>query len=432
MFFIYVLLIRTYDLTNSFLMLGEQTRDWAVALGSWTDLPLTGAPSTAGGRGFGPAYYWILWIGRVLVGPFTSNLPHAGGIWIALLQSAADTWLLVVLARRVPILLALAMCLLIASAPFDISISGVIWNPPVAAALVKMATALALSLGEAPAVWRVAITAAVSWLAVQAHLSALFVAAPLMTAIVSQPLLRRQWPRAARFAAAIVAVIMVLQIPYVIVRIREPEAAAGPTTALHAMAQGESLHVVKSYNTVVNSTGELLVRQMDTWHFQWLFLAGAVVVLVRWRQDLPLLAVTVGPIIGATILFSTWTRSYDSYWFLTATTAMVLTFGLALAALPWPLAVQGAGAVALAGVIAWQPARVAASREFFSYPPYGTMRIGSIELARIAPVLRDIRVNFEGVHPSMDKYIMYRTLGGRIEPGAPIAYISDGGRVRVE
>ena len=186
-FFAYVLLIRTYDLANSFLMLGEQTRDWAVALGSWTDLPLTGAPSTAGGRGFGPAYYWILWIGRVLVGPFTSNLPHAGGIWIALLQSAADTWLLVVLARRVPILLALAICLLIASAPFDISISGVIWNPPVAAALIKMATALALSLGESPAVWRVATTAAVSWLAVQAHLSALFVAAPLMTALVAQP-----------------------------------------------------------------------------------------------------------------------------------------------------------------------------------------------------------------------------------------------------
>ena len=202
-FFIYVLLIRTYDLANSFLMLGEQTRDWAVALGSWTDLPLTGAPSTAGGRGFGPAYYWILWIGRVLVGPFASNLPHAGGIWIALLQSVADTWLLVVLARRVPVVLALAMCLFIASAPFDISISGVIWNPPVAAALVKMATALALSLGESPAAWRVAITAAVSWLAVQAHLSAIFVAAPLITALVAQPLLRRQWRHAARFAAAI-------------------------------------------------------------------------------------------------------------------------------------------------------------------------------------------------------------------------------------
>ena len=431
-FFGYVLLIRTYDLANSFLMLGEQTRDWAIALGSWTDLPLTGAPSTAGGRGFGPAYYWILWIGRVIVGPFTSNLPHGGGIWIALLQSVADTWLLVVLARRVPLALALAMCLFIASAPFDISISGVIWNPPVAAALIKMATALALSLGDSPAIWRVAITAGGAWLAVQAHLSAIFVAAPLITALVAQPLLRRRWPQAARVAAAIAAVIVVLQIPYAVARIRDPEAPAGPAAALGAMARAESLNFGTSYSAVVNSTGELLVRQMDTWHFQWPFLAVALVVVHRWRRDLPLLAVTVGPIVGATILFSTWTRSYDSYWFLTATAAMVMTFGLALAAMPWPLAVQGAGAVALAAVLMWQPARIAVSREFFSYPPYGIMRIGSIELARIAPVLRDIRVDFEGVHPTMDKYIMYRTLGGRIEPGAPIAYIGDGGRVRVE
>ncbi len=161
-FFAYVLLIRTYDLANSFLMLGEQTRDWAVALGSWTDLPLTGAPSTAGGRGFGPAYYWILWIGRVLVGPFTDNLPHAGGLWVAFLQSAADTCLLVVLARRVNVFLAVAACLLIASAPFDVSISGVIWNPPVAAALVKMATAMALGLGNAPSPLLIAATAAVA------------------------------------------------------------------------------------------------------------------------------------------------------------------------------------------------------------------------------------------------------------------------------
>ena len=129
-FFAYVLYIRVYDIADTFLMLGEQTRDWAVALGGITELPLTGAPSTAGGRGFGPAYYWILWLGRVIVGPFADNLPHAGGFWVALLQSIADTWLLVVLWRRVGPFLALAMCLVVSSAPFDLAISSVIWNPP--------------------------------------------------------------------------------------------------------------------------------------------------------------------------------------------------------------------------------------------------------------------------------------------------------------
>ncbi|MEY4094480.1 MAG: hypothetical protein RLZZ53_1679, partial [Acidobacteriota bacterium] len=31
--FVYVLTIRTYDVATTFLMLGEQTRDWAIALG---------------------------------------------------------------------------------------------------------------------------------------------------------------------------------------------------------------------------------------------------------------------------------------------------------------------------------------------------------------------------------------------------------------
>jgi len=431
-FFVYVLLIRTYDLANSFLMLGEQARDWTVALGSWSDLPLTGAPSTAGGRGFGPAYYWLLWLGRLIVGPFTGNLPHGGGIWIALLQSAADTALLVVLARRVHAALALAICLLVASAPFDISISGVIWNPPVSAALVKMATAMALTLGELPAVWRVAATAAVAWLAVQAHLSAIFLAAPLLTALVAQPAIRGQWRRVGILAATIATVVVVLQIPYLIVRINQPDSAAGPTTALTQITQAQSLDAGRSFSSVVNGAGDLLTRGRDTWRFQWPFLVAAIVVLVRWRGELPLLAISVGPLVGATILFSTWTRSYDSYWFLTTTTAMALTFGLAVAAYARPAAAQWLGILVLAGVIAWQPARVAASKEFFSYPQYRAMRVGSIELARTQPVLRDIRVEFEGAHPTMDKYFMYRILGGRIEPGAPIAFIGEGGRVRVE
>ena len=195
-FFVYVLWIRTYDVASTFLMLGEQTRDWTIALGSVTELPLAGAPSTAGGRGFGPAYYWLLWIGRVTIGPFLDNLPHAGGIIVALLQSIADTWLLVALSRRVHWSLALAMCLLIASAPFDIAISSVIWNPPVSAALIKMATASALSISP-PTPLRgagetgssggsVALTAALAWMAVQAHLSAIFVAAPLLAALAIQ------------------------------------------------------------------------------------------------------------------------------------------------------------------------------------------------------------------------------------------------------
>jgi hypothetical protein len=143
--------------------------------------------------------------------------------------------------------------------------------------------------------------------------------------------------------------------------------------------------------------------------------------------------VSVGGLAGATVLFATWTRGYDSYWFLTLTTAMVLTFGMAIAAIPYRPAVQAIGAVLLLAMLAVQPARVDQSTVFFKYPIYRTMRIASYELAATHPVLRDIRIHFEGAHPTMDKYFMYTILGGRIDPqAAQQAYVSGDGSVRVD
>lgn len=432
-FFAYVLYIRIYDIADTFLMLGEQTRDWTIALGGITELPLTGAPSTAGGRGFGPVYYWILWLGRHLVGPFTDFLPHAGGITVALVQSSADTWLLLALWRRVGPFLALAMCMTIASAPFDIAISSVIWNPPVAAALIKMATAMALDLGDTSPRWKIVATAALAWFAVQAHLSAIFVAAPLLAGMAARPLLNKKWREAGIAAATVAVVVAALQIPYFVAIARDPEAPVGPTNAISNMANPNAFRLDRSYNAVVNGAGDLLVRQFDSWRFQIPTLVAALIVLFKWRRDVMLLAVSVGGIAGATILFATWTRGYDSYWFLTLTTAMVLIYGMAVAAIPVRPAVQGIGVVLLAGILAVQPMRIDQSTVFFKYPHYRTMRLASYELAARHPVLRDIRVNFEGVHPTMDKYIMYRILGGRIDPSAPQqAFVNGDGSVRVE
>ncbi len=477
-FFLYVLYIRVYDIADTFLMLGEQTRDWTIALGGITELPLTGAPSTAGGRGFGPVYYWLLWLGRNLVGPFTDFLPHAGGLTVALLQSAADAWLLLVLWRRVGPFLALAMCLVIASAPFDIAISSVIWNPPVAAALVKMATAMALSLGDRPPRWQIAVTAMFAWCAVQAHLSAIFVAAPLLVASIlrtDKPLasiddepkgsslqdaplaatdlqvrrsdlqvrrsddkpkglsLQERFKNAGATAALIAGVILILQIPYFIAVMRDPAAPMGPATAISNMANVEAFRIDRSYSAIVNGAGELLVRQSDSWRFQIPTLIAGVILLWRWRREPLVLAVSIGGLAAATLLFATWTRGFDSYWFLTLTTAMVLTYGMAIAAIPHRLALNAVGAVLLAGIVLLQPGRIEQSTAFFKYPPYRTMRIASYELAARAPVLRDIRVNFDGAHPTMDKYIIYRILGGRIDPSAPHqAFVNADGSVRIE
>lgn len=428
-FFLYVLAIRIYDVADTFLMLGEQARDWTIALGGITELPLTGAPSTAGGRGFGPVYYWILWLGRQIIGPFTDNLPHAGGITVALVQSIADVWLLLVLWKRVGPYLALAMCLLVASAPFDIAISSVIWNPPVSAALVKMATAMALSLGVTPPLWKVGATAAVAWLAVQAHTSAIFVAAPLLLALVMQTMTMQD--RLKR-AGLIGLLVLALQIPYFIAIANDPSAPAGPTAAIDTLTNTQNFRIDRSFGVVVNSTGELLVRQMNSWQFQVPTLVAALIVLVAWRHDLVLLALSVGGIAGATILFSTWTRGYDSYWFLTLTTGMVLTYGMAIAAAPSKRAVQGIGIVLLAGVVLLQPMRISDSTVFFKYPQYRPMRLASYALASQAPAVRDIRMTYE-VHPTMDKYFIYKILGGRIDQAAPQrAFFNSDGTIRLE
>ena len=429
-FFVYVLAIRTYDVVDTFLMLGEQTRDWTIALGGISELPLTGAPSTAGGRGFGPVYYWILWLGRHIVGPFTDNLPHAGGITVALVQSIADVWLLLVLWKRVGPYLALAMCLVVASAPFDIAISSVIWNPPVSAALIKMATAMALSLGITPPLWKVGAAAALAWLAVQAHTSAIFVAAPLLLALTLQTTTMQD-----RFkrAGLVAVVVVIVQIPYFIAIARDPSAAAGPTAALDTIANTQNFRIDRSYGVVVNATGELLVRQMNAWpFFQIPTLIAALVVLVAWRHDLVVLALSIGGIAGATILFSTWTRGFDSYWFLTLTTAMVLTYGMAIAAAPSKRAVQWIGMALLAAVVLLQPLRISQSAVFFKYPQYRPMRLASYALASRAPAVRDIRLTYDA-HPTMDKYFMYTILGGRIDPAAPQrAFFNSDGTIRLE
>ena len=433
--FLYVLAIRTYDVATTFLMLGEQTRDWTIALGSITDLPLMGAPSTAGGRGLGPVYYWLLWIGRFTIGPFMDNLPHAGGITVALLQSAADVWLFVALSRRVHFALALALCLLIASAPFDIALSSLIWNPPVAAALIKMATAMALSLTPASTIWQVAATAMLAWMAVQCHLSALFVAAPLLVALPLQSIVERSSNvrrTVVERAGIVFLTLLLLQVPFLIGVLREPSAPAGPTTLIAGAINPQVFRPWFAYGSVSGITGNLVIPMYDGFEFSIPVLVAALVVLIAYRKELLVMAVSAGGIAGATLLFTTSTRSYDGYWFISLTTALTLTFGMAIAAIPSKTAVKWIG-VALLLIVAWrQPARIEDSKRFFKYPQYDTMLRGSREIVMRAPVVRDIKVGFE-VHPTMDRHFIYTILGGRIDSGALYtAVINADGTVRVE
>ena len=447
-FFLYALMMRTYDVASTFLMLGEQARDWTIALGSITDLPLVGAPSTAGGRGLGPAYYWLLWLGRVTIGPFMDNLPHAGGVTVALLQSIGDVWLFIALSNRTHWSLALAACLLVASGPFDIAISSVIWNPPVAAALIKMATASALMLRPSSSPWRVGVTAALAWMAVQTHLSAAFVAAPLLLSIALQPLVAGRQPvfvhdtsegnrraafrHAARTAGLIAAVIIGLQIPFVLSLLNEPSATAGPGAAIANITSGQSFRPFLGLDIVTGVTGNLMLPMAETFRFWIPAVIGGAIVLVAYRRDLIVPGASIAGIATAALVFATWTRSYDGYWFLPLVPALALTFAMTIAAIPWTPVRTVIGIALLLLFASWQPARIEDSKRFFEYPQYETMVRASREIVMKAPVVRDIKVTFE-VHPTMDRHFIYTILGGRIDPAALYtATINSDGSVMLE
>jgi hypothetical protein len=446
--FVYVLAMRTYDVATTFLMLGEQTRDWTIALGGITDLPLVGAPSTAGGRGFGPAYYYLLWLGRVTIGPFMDNLPHAGGVTVALLQSIADAWLFLALSRRIHWALALATCLLIASGPFDIAISSVIWNPPVAEALIKMAIAMALTMTVTSPAWHIVLTAGLAWTAVQAHLSAIFVAAPLLLGVAIQPLLHH---RRVIFAhdtvadqrrvgvmqslaciAIVVAVIAVLQIPFLISLVSEPSAPAGPSGALATIASGQAWRPMAALESVTGISGNLFLPLPETFKFWIAFAVAGLIVLAVYRRDAIYVGASVGAILTATIIFSTWTRGYDRYWFLPLVPALALVFLGPIAAIPWRPVQMAAGLALTVWFGIWQPARIEQSKAYFEYPQYDTMVRGSREIVMRAPAVRDIKVAFD-VHPTMDRHFIYTILGGRIDGSALYtAVINADGTVRLE
>ena len=170
---------------------------------------------------------------------------------------------------------------------------------------------------------------------------------------------------------------------------------------------------------MVNAAGDLLVHKSDTWQFQIPVLIAAIIVLIRWRRDIVLLAMSVGAILMAHCCSRPGRAATTATGFFTLTTALMLTFGMAIAAIPSRSAVT------------WS-----APRCLVVVACAATSRIDAIERVLQISAIRDDadRIDEAGghgagaaghsrqlrdVHPTMDKYFIYRILGGRIDPGAP-------------
>jgi len=412
--FVALALLRTHGISDNFAMLGDQIRDWTIALRGWRDLPLSGTTTWAGGRTWGPSYYWVLWLIRVVVGPWVHNLPHAGGIGISMLQSAADSALLLAIWRRIGSLaFALGAVLLIATNPLDLVLSATIWNPPVSEAFVKLAIASALFAG--PSIWWAAAATGVAWLGVQAHLFAIIEAAPLAAGFVVRELLAKKWRRAVYLAQALVATIFVLEIPYLIDLFRHPLEQVAPTTLRRLLGQ---IHLL-------TNTAALLavLRNFMTWTsnpivFNLLVATAVVFAVITIKRDAVLASVSVLPLAAAIGALATWQSPLDGYWLISLYVPFVLTLILALNAAPprWSRAVAVAFLVAVVAIV---PGRVRNARRMVSMPQYGPLARGSLAIRQRTSEISRIKLMFDLPWTSRADFIYTTVLGGRILPSAP-------------
>ncbi len=411
--------LRVWGISANFWLLRDQIRDWDAVQGSFGSLPLVGPATHVGGYTIGPAFYWILWLIRVSVGPWFDNLPHAGGIGQAALQSAVDVMLLIAVWRRTKsVWMATAVVTLLATSGFDLSYAGITWNPVVGSALARCAVALVLLDWHRGSRLQVTTTAAVAWVAVHAYTGAIYVTVAVIGAILIDPLLRRAWRDLGRHAQLIAAVIIVLQIPYVWFQVatdfRAPAMGAVTGSVTQVLTGQAAPEIGKSLQGLV---GAFNFIQIAPWTFPLpglLLLVSGGVVAVGYRRDHALLLVTLLPLLLAIAGYALFLDTLDNYYYLSLMPSAVLTVALAVTAWPSP-AVARAVAVALCvGALALVPSRVRFGRSLNPMPEYGILVRASRVIVNRGVPMRAIRTEFV-LPPTGDPEFVYRMLGGRLE-----------------
>jgi hypothetical protein len=430
--FSYLTFVRTRGISQTFWLLGDQILYWRTALGSWRDLPIGGGPSSVGGTTLGPVFYWVLWAIRRVVGPWTHNLPHAGGIGLSIIQSAGDALLFAAIWKRFDSLpLALAVTLCVATAPYDMALTATIWNPPLAVALVKITIALVFLGDLSVSIWWRAGATATALLAVQAHSSAAFFAAPVIASFTARELLARRWTRAMAQAGSAAAVILLLEVPFLLNLANQPGTSTSPAIVVNSvsdtLAHPRLLRPGAAFRALVNACEFILLRP---WTFAWsgtFLVACAAVTIYRTRGDLPLACSTVVPLVGAVVGFSFWQLPFDHYWFLTVAPSAAMTIALGLTA--WRPAAPFVALLLAAVAIVTQPPRLADAMTFHRLPEYGPLASGSRKIRRYAREVRGIDTEF-ALPPSTEPEFLYQVLGGRVtRDGRVTATISRTGSV---
>lgn len=428
-------MLRVWGVQNRFWMLEDQIRDWSIALRPFWDLPLVGSPTHVHGYTIGPAFYWILWAIRVVAGPFFDNLPHAGGIGQAALQTAADTLLMVAVWRRTGSpWIALTTFVLIVTSGYGLALSALVWNPTMGATLATAATALVLLNWHRGSLVRLGITAAVAWTSVHAYTGAVFAALCVLLALVVDSWIADGRVAAAKAGGVVTAAVAALQLPYLAHQISQRFGDPAMSAVSGGVAEILSGRASPLWSQSVRGYLEA-VRYSETapWTFAYLgglLIAGGVITTWKFRRDPALLIVILLPQAGAMLGYAFFLGGLDAYYYLSLMPAAVLTVLLPIAAVPWGRVRHVAGIAVLLAAAVTIPGRVHRSTTILRLPEYKVLVAASRTLRNMHQPLRAIVTDFT-LPPSCDPDFLYRVLGGTMDRRSPwVAVISADGNIK--
>lgn len=409
----YTFVIRTRGVSDHFFMMGDQMRDWTIALGPFTSLPLVGAPSNGGGNCFGPVYYWMLWASRIIIGPIVDNLPHAGGIGLAAAQSCADAVLCAGIRKASGSwLFAVATVLVIVSCPFDLALSAVVWNPVLAVAFVKIGIGLLLAWGNELTRPRRLVVFAVAWLAVQSHTPALPAAVSIALGLVL--LARQQGESALATIAEAACVVIVLQVPSMLT-----SASVQPTRVVGVLQHPQRFRLFEAFRSVSVAMESMVAAPFAAPHTALILICAAGVLLRSIGVVAPIVAITVWPVVLTVLLWAIWPEAYDSYLYMTVVPSVILMLAWTARLLPAPAGRTAAAACLLALALLVQKPRIDRAATLFRLPAYGALVRGARIIVQHQEPMR--RVDAPFVQEATDPEFVFRILGGRIDREAPVA-----------
>jgi hypothetical protein len=271
-----------------------------------------------------------------------------------------------------------------------------------------------------PATARALGIAACAWLTFQAHSSGLFVALPVFAALVFVEFAGPgRLAGAARRAAGLAGVVLVLQVPFTVDALRRPSEPVGPgmvvASVRSTLANPSSIHLASTFQAV-GSASNVLIGPWSTAWFPWLLVVCTGAAAWRFRREPVLLAATAVPPMLFVAGFALLQLPFDSYYLLPLAPGLGIVFALALAGLParW---LQMAGAALTVAVVAAQPLRIEASQKDSRFPYYGALARGSREIRRRVEDVQNIETTF-ALPPTTDPNFIYWSLGGRILPAS--------------